>query len=122
MIQARKLTPGLSSYSTTERDTGCTWVDGKHIYKKTIDFGYLPNTDTKRVAHGVSNIDRIVDIEQSINNAPSGSLHGFLFISSGQVTANDFNFWGTDTEICIRTNGDRRQSYAYVTIYYTKTS
>lgn len=120
VIQARKLASVIGNYSTSEVDTGFTWVDGKHIYKKTIDFGALPNADTKRVNHGVANIDRIIQVEQSINNAPSGSLHGFLFIASGQATNNDFHFWGTDTEICIRTNGDRRESYAYITIYYTK--
>ena len=122
VIQARKLDSGIGDYSTSEVDTGFTWIDGKHIYKKTINFGALPNNDTKRVDHGVTNIDRIIQVEQSINNAPSGSLHGFLFIASGQATVNDFNFWGTDTQICIRTNGDRRESYAYITLYYTKTN
>ena len=122
MIQARKLAPGIGGYSTLEVDTGFTWIDGKHIYKKTINFGALPNNDTKRVAHNIVNLDRIIQIEQSITNAPSGSYKGFLYIASGQAAVNDFNFWGTDTQICIRTNSDRTGSNAYITLYYTKTS
>lgn len=34
---------------TTER-----WINGKPIYTKVIDFGALPNTTTKNIAHGVT--------------------------------------------------------------------
>lgn len=122
MIEAGAFANHNLDYSLDEVDTGMKWVNGKHIYKKTINFGALPNNDTKRVEHGINNLDRIIHVEQSITNAPSGSYHGFLFISSGQASVNDFNFWGTDTQVCIRTSGDRRESNAYITLYYTKTT
>lgn len=51
-----------NSYSTQEVKTGGTWIDGKPIYRKVVDFGALPNATTKKVAHGVSNIGDITHI------------------------------------------------------------
>lgn len=51
-----------NSYSTNEVKTGGTWIDGKPIYRKVVDFGALPNATTKNVAHGVSNIGDITHI------------------------------------------------------------
>lgn len=51
-----------NSYSTQEVKTGGTWIDGKPIYRKVVDFGALPNATTKNVAHGVSNIGDITHI------------------------------------------------------------
>ena len=34
---------GNISYSTTEQDTGMTWIDGKKIYQKTLSFT-MPTT------------------------------------------------------------------------------
>ena len=45
----------ITTYSTTETEVG-RWVDGSPLYRKVIDFGALPNNDTKSVATGLSNI------------------------------------------------------------------
>lgn len=38
-----------------EYDTGKKWVDGKTpIFRKTVDFGALPNAGAKTVAHGLT--------------------------------------------------------------------
>ena len=107
-----------SSYSTSEVKTNATWIDGKPIYKKTIDFGALPNNNNKKVPHGISNLDRIIKVEQSIDNNGSG----FLEISSGDANNNRFNFYGTATEIGITVTDDRSGCYAYFTLWYTKTT
>ena len=106
------------SYSTTEQKTPCTWIDGKPIYKKTIDFGALPNTTNKRVNHNISNLGRIIKIEQSIDNNGTG----FLEISSGNPNNNIFNLYGTATEIGVTANDDRSGCHAYFTLWYTKTT
>ena len=106
------------SFSTTEQKTPFTWIDGKPIYKKTVDFGALPNNNNKKVPHGISNLGRIIRIEQSIDNNGSG----FLEISSGDANNNRFNFYGTATEIGITVTDDRSGCYAYFTLYYTKTT
>lgn len=105
-------------YSTSEQDTGCKWIDGKKIYKKTIDFGALPNATNKAVAHGISNLDRIIKVEQSIDNNGTG----FLEISSGNANNNTFNLYGTATAISVTVTDNRSGCYAYFTLWYTKTT
>lgn len=51
-----------NSYSTDEVKTGGKWIDGKPIYRKVINFGALPDSTTKNVAHGVNNIGDITHI------------------------------------------------------------
>lgn len=111
--------PIIMDYSTTEINTGAKWIDGSTIYKKTVDFGALPNATYKTVAHQISNVSRFIKIEQSITN--NGGT-GALVLSSGQASNNDFNFYVTDTNIGITTSGDRSTCNAYITLYYTKSS
>ena len=57
-------------YSTTEHVVG-TWIDGKPIYQKTIDFGYsLTNTDTQQewLEPIGASVDRVI--------ACWGNMHG----------------------------------------------
>lgn len=51
------------TYSTTESVTGDTWIDGKPIYRKVIEFGSLPNNVDKTVAHNISDLDTVVKME-----------------------------------------------------------
>jgi len=107
------------NYSTTEQDTGYTWIDGKAIYKKTIDFGNLPNNASKSVSHNISNLDKVIKIEETIDNGTSYP-HGFVLISSATASATGWNLYGNDTQISITTTADRSTIYAYITLYYTK--
>ena len=50
------------NYSTTEKVIGY-WIDGKPLYEKTINFGALPNSATKGVAHNIQNLKRVVKLE-----------------------------------------------------------
>lgn len=109
------------NYSTNEIETGYKWIDGKMIYKKTIDFGTLPNNANKQVAHGISDLDIIVKVEQHINNG-SSNPKGFLVLSSGSFNTPEFNLYGTNTTIAVTANADRSSIYAYFTLYYTKTN
>lgn len=114
-------TLAFGNYSTSEIDTGFTWVDGKAIYKKTIDFGALPNNTTKSVAHNITNLDKIIKVEQHINNG-SSNAKGFLILASTPANTTGFNLYGNNTQICIATNSDRSGVTAYITLFYTKTS
>ena len=111
------------NYSTNEVDTGFTWIDGKHIYKKTIDFGTLPNATIKNVAHGISNLGKVIKIEGTcyrnsdgvtfqIGNCPNPSAG--LPTSITTVVYSD--------KIEITTGLDRTSFKAEITLYYTKTS
>ena len=48
------------AYSTEEQIVG-SWIDGKPLYQKTIDCGALPNAGSKSIAHGISNLKRIIN-------------------------------------------------------------
>lgn len=114
-------------YSTTERLIG-TWIDGKPLYEKTVQVTSIPNNNMTDTAHGISNIDTIVDI--------SGTLHTLASVASNntwtqipriQDNATNANIGIEVNNTNIRLKG-RTQNYAeifdkaYVTIQYTKTT
>lgn len=109
------------NYSTTEVDTGFTWIDGKHIYKKTINFGALPNATSKRVSPNISNLERVVDMRAM---ARGQNINTPLPYVGAQGNANQIEMFLDNTgEIMIAT-GDDKSFYTecYVTLWYTKSS
>ena len=107
------------SYSTSEVNTGFKWIDGKDIYKKTVDFGTLPNATTKNVAHGISGLEMIISIS-GVAYSP-----GVAFLPLGlphPTAANSISLFANSIDISILT-GSNRTTYtsSYVTLYYTKT-
>ena len=113
----------LANYSTSEEATDATWIDGKTIYKKTISLGALPNSSGKDVAHGISNLDTVVDFSgtglRSTDNArfhlPSAPVANAGVSSSISVTVQP-------TIVQIYCGTDRSNITGYLTIWYTKTS
>lgn len=110
----------IPPYSTSETDTGCRWIDGKKIYKKTIEFGALPNNTNKGVNLNIPNLGMVIGTE------------AFCAYSNGVnfpipfTNVNDFdssvmlNY--TATQVVITTKSDRSGATGYITMYYTKTS
>ena len=122
-IAAGAITAGkidFTTFSTTEKAVG-TWIDGKTIYRKTVDFGTLPNTALKQVRHNISSLDTIVNIQgiahRSANNESfqignaANPLSGLA--ASIAITVND-------STINITTGSNRTNMTAYITLYYTK--
>lgn len=108
-----------TDYSTTEKIVG-TWIDGKPIYQKTIDFGTLPNNTTKSVNHNISNIDTIVNIFGISKNS---STQGALPLPHvGGALTDMIQMVGSLTQVSVTTSKDRSSLYGYVTLQYTKTS
>lgn len=108
-----------NDYSTDEKAVG-TWIDGKPIYQKTINFGTLPNADTKLVDMNISNIDRIISY-----SGLAVSSTGIMTIPNVSIENNlqyAVNLWFTSTQIRIITAFDRSNFTAYITIQYTKTT
>lgn len=108
------------NYSTTEIDTGYTWVDDSPIYKKTVSFGTLPDNTFKTVAHGISNLSRVIRLE---GYACDSGLTNFLPLpySANGVYPIDISVVGSDIKLYTYT--DRTSlTECYITLYYTKTS
>ncbi len=112
------------NYSTTEVDTGYTWIDGSKIYKKTITIGSLPDTDTKRVAHGISSMDKLIDLRGGAKfpnyQLPIPCVSDPIRDDIG--TKAVVRVYVDSTDVIVDTGMDRTGGYAYVTLYYTKTS
>ena len=120
MIQARKLTPGLSSYSTTEQDTGVTWVDGKKIYKKTLSIGGGLTKPNKTVAHGISNMDICVECEAF--SVANNVYRRFPYANTSLSVLGYVMAEVDRTNVSIYTAEDRPTWHVFATLYYTKTS
>lgn len=110
----------ISDYSTTEKSTGFTWIDGKTIYKKTIEFGVLPDTTSKAVNLNITNLGRIIGSE-AFCVYPTGVNFPIPFTNVNDFDASVMlNF--TATQVAITTGTDRSGATGYVTVFYTKTS
>jgi hypothetical protein len=105
------------SYSTTEQLTGGKWIDGKPIYRKVIDFGALPNANTKNVAHNITNIGDIVNVSIIAKSSTE-----YLLLATGKNSVTDFNAWITKTNINIHTDSNRSSYNAITILEYTKTT
>ncbi len=109
-----------NTYSTDERQVGY-WINGKPIYQTTINFGTLPNTAIKTVAHGISDIDTVVNVWGIAEI--SGGGYWMPITSPGP---NNYTYGITvevrSTTIGIRAGSDRSSWSAYATIQYTKTT
>lgn len=107
-----------NDYSTDEQIIG-TWIDGKRLYQKTIEFGALPNNTSKEVNHGISNINYIV-------NAYGFAKHstGNAYISIPTCLTNNFiGIYCSNSVIHIETNANNSNyTISYIIIQYTKTT
>ena len=108
-------------YSTSEQDTGCKWIDGKPIYKKTVDYGALPNNTIKYVNHGIANMARAVKIEGIIQMS-STNWTKIPLVYKGVDSTYNAEFQVTTTYVHCATNQDRSSLSAIITIWYTKTT
>ena len=108
----------LEKYSTDEVVIG-TWIDGKPLYRKVIDFGVLPNNTTKSVSHNILNIDYI---KTCIGYATmSETVRGLLVPNyNGSIITNCYL---ADDKVFVSTNGDRSEFInCFIIIEYTKTT
>ena len=117
--------PNSMDYSLVEANTGATWIDGSPIYKKTINFGPLPNATEKTTAHNISNLSLVIKVEGFFYNPNSNVFSPFPQNFNGNP--NMFNGCSSTiivdmTNIRIGCSTNMQAQTAYITIYYTKSS
>ena len=105
-------------YSASEIDTGVTWIDDSIIYKKTVDIGALPDTDTKTVAHNITDFTQLIKIEGFFSNGTNSASLPY----PSPTASKNVQIYVDDTNINIVTGEDRSAYSGYVTLYYTKIS
>lgn len=107
-------------YSTTEHVVGSFM--GKPIYQKTVNFGALPNSVVKTVAHGVSNLELVIDAVIMAKNGSSGISISVPYVNVANITYG-CGFYVDSTNIAIQDASDlSAYNTCYVTIRYTKTT
>lgn len=112
----------MTTYSTSETIIG-TWIDGKPIYRKVVDFGALPNASSKTVSANIPNLDKIIKMDAMRHRASdngSSSLPSLTFnITNLNLSVSIFS---AEDDITIVTFSDRSNETATVIIEYTKTT
>ena len=118
-----------NTYSTNEMIIG-KWIDGKPIYRKVIDLGVLPNTDTVKIPHNINDLDRIISMRGMAKSPNQNLLLPFPygtgndgFNSDGTVKVNSvpINIYEQQGNIVVYTLSDRSNMTGYVILEYIKT-
>lgn len=99
-------------FSTSETNTGKTWVDGKPIYRKVIAFGNLPNANSKTIPHNIAGMGSIILVRAFAGGAPIPGVGGSV--------ADYMTVWADAANIGIWCGGNKSASAANVIIEYTK--
>lgn len=108
------------NYSTTEIDTGYTWIDGSKIYKKTIYCGQMPNNAIVTIQHGITNMDMVVGMGGNAYRSNDGGQFPLPYLA--RTIESSINISANRTEMYVGTGTDRRNMVGWVTIFYTKSS
>ena len=107
----------LNAYSTTEKRIG-TWIDGKPLYEKVIDFGACPDNSSKNVAHNISNLKRIIRL---FGFAGSSTSKGGITLPHG--SSSPIALYADDTNVTVNAFQNASQyTQTYIWIQYTKTT
>ena len=108
----------LHNYSEDEKIVG-TWIDGKPIYEKVINSGYLPNNNSISIDVSNLNIDSIIQLkgmsftDDKIYQRP---------ITLGTSDSNAIRIDFTSNNIRIFTWSDWSTYNSFITVQYTKTT
>ncbi len=107
-------------YSTSNEVPIGTWIDGKTIYRKAMNWGAMPNATTVTKNHNIANIDYIVQVcGISKNNLTPPNYQNIPTANS--TLEYNCALWANKNQIGMKTGDDRSYQTAYVWIEYTKT-
>lgn len=109
-----------NTYSTEEQKIG-TWIDGKTLYRKTIDCGTIPNKTTLDISTGISNVN-VVKYEGVVYRSdgvtyPLPLVHT---LKNYDIKVNTINFGETIQIVTSVSDYNVMHLKAYITLYYTK--
>lgn len=102
----------LGNYSMTEQPTNTTWVDGKMIYKRTINRTFVSGTSSTSVAHGIAGIDTVVDFQ-----CMTGPWKLPMYLNTGFYRSLSVSTTNTSID---QAGGSLPAGTFPITIYYTK--
>lgn len=112
------------NYSTTEVDTGCTWIDGKPIYKKTYSMGALINGGGT-LAQNISSLDfeTVVELRGIAINPTTKNVRPLPLVANELSDMVRIDVTNNAIRVITTTGSSWATAYnAYVTLWYTKTT
>lgn len=115
----------LNTYSTNEIRIG-TWIDGKPLYRKVINFGTLPDSTTKDVSTGLNaNETFLVKFSGISYRMADNSFYPLPHVSTNASNSVQLTVITNNNTLYVRTiTGTDRSNMleTYITIEYTKTT
>lgn len=105
----------INTYSTNEVIVG-TWINGKPLYRKVIDCGYLLNADVKEVPTGTTDVTMIK--MEGVIYPPTGNQSTFPYNNPSTGVYGFFNKSGN--KLRIATLSDRSTNTCLIYFYYIK--
>lgn len=111
----------FNTYSTTETVIG-KWINGKPIYRKVINndnIGGLPNASQKSIAHGISNIESIINLYGMADN---GTVKTPINYSNSVYAGSAISAYVYGEVITIGCSFDGTAYGANIVLEYTKTT
>ena len=84
---------------------------GKPVYYKVVNFGNLPDTAGKGFAHGIANVQYMIDVTLQGTNG-----------STFTHNANELSVYASPEEVYVATTNNISEYYVYATLRYTKTT
>lgn len=110
-----------AQYSTAETAVG-RWIDGKVVYRKVVDFGTLPNTTTKTVAHNIANFQHLVRFSGYTYEAGVTGWHPLPFMASNTYPQYNTQFYVNATNVvAVCSANGSGWTNSYVILEYTCT-
>lgn len=104
-------------YSTDEQVVG-KWYDGRNIYEKVVECGALPNTASKSIPTGISNLDKVL-----------GVVKGMAYYSTYSIPLpyadmpDSVTVYMNGSNVVIKTATDRSAyTQSHVVLHYLKTT
>ena len=114
-------------YSTNETVVG-TWIDGKPIYRKTMEFSNL-SVGENNIPHGIADVD-IIMVDRDHSFATNGTYSELWQIGNTNSSASNFSqfsvslVWTTNSifDVYIGSGLASRLPKLVITFEYTKTT
>ena len=118
----------IFDYSTTEQDIGLTWIDGSHIYQKTIILENISLANNsfiaKNISDYISNISMLISYESIIHNKTGDIFYLTPYSLYSTLTPYSVNVAIVGNEIDITTGSSfsSMNTDIYITFKYTKSA
>ena len=115
---------GEPDYSTTEVDTGVKWVDGKTIYKKSLEAEAhftVQSTEQVMMVFSIPSVDRIMKIDGMVGDYANQYYPLNTYIGANHYFIARGGFRGGNRDVVVDYKvPDEVFGRIWITVYYTK--